>query len=72
MKRNENFFWLRRSFEVKASCAIILEPPENQGTVVKKKKDETEVIKLKKSISDRTVRDMHQGPQLPNQTPRGA
>ena len=34
MKRNENFSWLRRSFEVKASCAIILEPPENQGTVV--------------------------------------
>ena len=26
----------------------------------------------KKSTSDRTVRDMHQGPQLPNQTPRGA
>ena len=37
-----------------------------------KKKVRNKSYKIKKSTSDRTVRDMHQGPQLPNQTPRGA
>ena len=39
---------------------------------VSEKKGRTKSYKIKKSTSDRTVRDMNQGPQLPNQTPRGA
>ena len=39
MKRNENFSWLRRSFEVKASCAIILGPPKMQVTHVTYERD---------------------------------